>query len=47
MTAPDRLHAWAGSLRETTRIIGLSLGCYGPFAGTPPPAPRSGSTHLP
>jgi poly-beta-hydroxybutyrate-responsive repressor len=39
----DWLHAWAGSLREISRIIGLFLGRYERFAGTARTASRSGS----
>jgi PadR family transcriptional regulator len=40
----DWLHAWAGSLRETTRIIGLLLGCYQLFVDNTQRAARSGTS---
>jgi len=39
----DWLHAWAGSLRETTRIIGLLLGRYQLFVDNSKRALRSGT----
>jgi PadR family transcriptional regulator, regulatory protein PadR len=39
----DWLHAWAGSLRETTRIIGLLLGRYQLFVDNSQRASRSGT----
>ena len=39
----DWLHAWTGSLREITRIIGLFLGRYERFAGTARRVSRSGT----
>ena len=39
----DWLHAWAGSLRETTRVIGLLLGRYELFVDNSQRASSSGS----
>jgi poly-beta-hydroxybutyrate-responsive repressor len=39
----DWLHAWAGSLRETTRVIGLLLGRYELFVDNAQRTSSSGS----
>lgn len=40
----DWMHAWAGSLRETRRVIGSFLGRYDRFTRIPARPRRSGAT---